>query len=1097
MSRRKSGDRSPVEDLFTSAASSPLIPLRLQGMAWPATSRFPVNHGGAHVTDQVWPDLESGRFALVVTGFAAIGQVVEIVAARASQGRPTRVLLGTEPFSTTRVSFGSPAAAFTDQVRAYWTEQRGVSLRLSAKIVQAIHAVESGAFEVRFVPGETRLHAKIYASDQAVTIGSSNFTNNGLRAQFEANARFTRESDPDRYAEAVQVAENYWAVGEDWNGPFIDLLHQLLQFVPWQEALAKACAELLEGQWAHRYLPGSATRTHLWPSQVAGIAEALWVVENVGSVLVADATGSGKTRMGAHLTRAVRDRLWATGRVHSDLSVLVCPPSVQDQWRREALTCGLSLSTVSHGRLSRASADGDRLEGDQVAQAQVLAIDEAHNFLTTTSNRTQRVRENAADHVLLFTATPINRGAEDLLALMDLLGADNFEDATLEVLDQLSRPGQQALLAPEHREMIRREIQRFTVRRTKSMLNDLVDREPDAYRNRSTGRISRYPLQSAHAYPTGETSDDEAIAARIRAISGELLGIRQLGHQLVVPAALRRDYTDERWLNVRLSSARGLAAHHVLSAMRSSKAALLEHLIGTDAAARQLGLGHPKVGVTGDAIARMHALSEGSAPVVLLQCEIPEWLADPESWRRACHEEKARYQAILELVGRLSTARERTKAKLISRLASSHDRIIAFDRHPITLAAIEPLIDVGTAPVLLATGSHIQGKKKVKKALAAGSTERGIALCSDAMNEGLNLQGADVVVHLDLPTTLRVAEQRVGRVDRMDSPYDEIHSWWPDDGEAFATRANELLAERNAESAALLGSNLVVPDEVQRRDEPIDVHALAERATAPRHESWDGIRDALEPVRHLVHGAEPLVPKDVYADIQGSHGRVMARVSPVTSPEPWAFFAIRGHKHGAPRWLLLEGARPVPVTDLADIAGQLRHHLNPDPPSRGFDAACERWLARFLTAATTAEIHLLPRRLQRALTQMSQFSGRWSDTAARADDVDTATRWTYIQHLTHPTMSEQPVDLHQLAETWLALVQPLRVEARETRRRPSRYALLKDIDPLLRSRPLDLATVEKRLSTLTVVEPIEERITSCILGVPEQGSSAYGEGGNA
>ena len=65
----------------------------------------------------------------------------------------------------------------------------------------------------------------------------------------------------------------------------------------------------------------------------------------------------------------------------------------------------------------------------------------------------------------------------------------------------------------------------------------------------------------------------------------------------------------------------------------------------------------------------------------------------------------------------------------------------------------------------------------------------------------------------------------------------------------------------------------------------------------------------------------------------------MARVSPVTSTQPWAFLAIRGHKQGAPRWLLLEGASAVPITDLADIADRLRHHLQPDPPSLGFDAA--------------------------------------------------------------------------------------------------------------------------------------------------------------
>ena len=37
-----------------------------------------------------------------------------------------------------------------------------------------------------------RLHAKIYIGDDAATLGSSNFTNPGLRGQLEANARFVR-----------------------------------------------------------------------------------------------------------------------------------------------------------------------------------------------------------------------------------------------------------------------------------------------------------------------------------------------------------------------------------------------------------------------------------------------------------------------------------------------------------------------------------------------------------------------------------------------------------------------------------------------------------------------------------------------------------------------------------------------------------------------------------------------------------------------------------------------------------------------------------------------------------------------------------------
>lgn len=44
------------------------------------------------------------------------------------------------------------------------------------------------------------------------------------------------------------------------------------------------------------------------------------MIDNVGSVLVADATGSGKTRMGSHPTRPVRDLLYQTGRVRQDLA---------------------------------------------------------------------------------------------------------------------------------------------------------------------------------------------------------------------------------------------------------------------------------------------------------------------------------------------------------------------------------------------------------------------------------------------------------------------------------------------------------------------------------------------------------------------------------------------------------------------------------------------------------------------------------------------------------------------------------------------------------------------------------------------------------
>ncbi|WVM88576.1 hypothetical protein UMZ34_21155 [Halopseudomonas pachastrellae] len=43
---------------------------------------------------------------------------------------------------------------------------------------------------------------------------------------------------------------------------------------------------------------------------------------------------------------------------------------------------------------------------------------------------------------------------------------------------------------------------------------------------------------------------------------------------------------------------------------------------------------------------------------------------------------------------------------------------------------------------------------------------------------------------------VRYAEQRVGRIDRMDSPHDSIECWWPRDADTFALKADERFIAR-------------------------------------------------------------------------------------------------------------------------------------------------------------------------------------------------------------------------------------------------------------------------------------------------------------
>ncbi len=258
--RRGPGEQLPA-DLF-SLDPTAYLTTELASRRWREPSRFPVNHAASRVRHQVWGDLIGSQDPLVIAGFSSIGELIDLAAAWAHRQHEgsLRVLMGSEPFATERSSFASAEAAFTEEVRKYWLEEHGISLRSSAKAVQAIELLDAGRLRVSFVHGRTRLHAKIYVGAAAGTVGSSNFTGAGLGDQIEANARFERATDPSRYDELVQVAENLWSVGASWDEQFRELLMALLRFVSWQEALARACADLLEGDWAARYLGGRRGR---------------------------------------------------------------------------------------------------------------------------------------------------------------------------------------------------------------------------------------------------------------------------------------------------------------------------------------------------------------------------------------------------------------------------------------------------------------------------------------------------------------------------------------------------------------------------------------------------------------------------------------------------------------------------------------------------------------------------------------------------------------------------------------------------------------------------------------------------------------------
>ena len=105
-----------------------------------------------------------------------------------------------------------------------------------------------------------------------------------------------------------------------------------------------------------------------------------------------------------------------------------------------------------------------------------------------------------------------------------MLGADNLAEETLDAFeDMLRHPNKVGALSELQLEKLRTELQRFTVRRTKSMLNELVDRAPQLYQD-VQGKLCRYPKHVPETYELHESSADKDIAAEIRAATDGLVG---------------------------------------------------------------------------------------------------------------------------------------------------------------------------------------------------------------------------------------------------------------------------------------------------------------------------------------------------------------------------------------------------------------------------------------------------------------------------------------------------------------------------------------------------------------------------------------------
>ena len=500
----------------------------------------------------------------------------------------------------------------------------------------------------------------------------------------------------------------------------------------------------------------------------------------------------------------------------------------------------------------------------------------------------------------------------------------------------------------------------------------------------------------------------------------------------------------------------------------------------TEAAAKKFGVDGLDKEHTGNTIGDLRALRLDAVLAHDPRLPLPDWLTQYERFEEARSAELEIYSQIAQRVDELSDGREQEKARHLVRLLRKHDLVIAFDSCPLTLHVLrDRLAEHEDVQVLVATGGNRAAQRAVQRAFELGSdTRRAIALCSNALAEGVNLQQASALVHLDMPSVVRIAEQRVGRVDRMDSPWEVIESWWPRDAPEFALVADERLGARLELVGDLLGANVQLPTAPEQIVQPEVVIQELQRQESIQVNLLD---DAFAPVRAFLEGPGQLISAETYLKLRRSEAKIVSAVATVRAARAWGFFAVQGSLRNAPRWVFVEGASGRVSAAIDQVAESLRASLAGCEDIE-LDQRAEKVLQGLVDQLENGAGLLLPRRKQRALAQLKSVLESYEQEAIERAEGD---RLRVVQEL-RAMASDSAIDHDDLAEAWFAAIRSRWREllAAQTKKRRRRALRLDNLTVELQRNPLSKDVLDRLREKVKFATPLAERIVAAIIGVP-------------
>lgn len=745
------------------------------------------------------------------------------------------------------------------------------SLDVEKGAIQFVEWLKEGKLEIKAYK-ERKTHSKLYImtfpeDDKdlgRVITGSSNFTRPGLEKNLEFNVELKDSSD---YYFAKEEFEKLWERSEPISEDFINTLTRdtwLRDDITPYELYLKFIYEFLYDKiWNDKkdididYFPPNFKYLDY---QRDAVLDAREKIKEYGGVFLSDVVGLGKTYMGALLAQQLKGT-----------TLVIAPPALIDEhnpggWKRVLRDFEVKSIVESKGKL------------DQIVEKydhnvyQNVMIDESHDFRNEETQQYEYLSKICkGKNVILISATPFNNSPSDLLSqiklfqpahnstlpnpkVRDLEAYFKRLDRKQKMVDQAKNPELYLQVSKEISADIRENIlQYLMVRRTRSSISKYY--KEDLKKNKMEFPDVKKPIPVYYEF---DDYINEVFEETLRLINQNLTfaKYRPLAAEYQIRPEKRFANSQKIMGNfIKILLIKRLeSGSYAFKKSIDNSIALHENALKVF---KDKGEFYTSPNYTSKVFSLIEEedidkidelINEGKVKKYLREDFTPKFEEDLKIDLKFLYHIRDRWSSIEDYPkrGRL--------VDLLNSDALKNKKVIIFTEFIDTAEDISKLIsEKCSGNVKLYTGNS--GKEDMDEVLfnfdanipkESQKNDYRILVATDTLSHGVNLHRSNVIINFDIPWNPTKMMQRVGRVQRLDTDFDEIftYNFFPTEPIEDSIKVKTYAERKIAMFIELLGN-----DSQLLTDEPIQSYDLFDLLNSDITDEEEFINDELKYLR--------------------------------------------------------------------------------------------------------------------------------------------------------------------------------------------------------------------------------------------------------